>query len=398
MIELTIADSQKVAALESEIADLRQIIGMYRSSTSWRITAPLRAIVTASKFRSQPSSSVPAITTGAEAGRESIQVPATPAPVIPSALPVAPEVSFSEEQMASGTYWDSILAKAPDILPRTAWWNDPPTLRHINRVACGEPIEGAHAGFNIRLGRYLQERSIARPRAISVGSGNGGKELAVLHAGIVGSFDCYEVGIGAIEAGRRMAAEQGMSERLRFHHADAFTVDVAADYDLVYWNNALHHMADTRAAIRWSWDRLRPGGVFAMDDYVGASRFQHMPEMVAWSNRMLALLPNRLLRRWDDPARSIPNTAYVPDPAAIAAIDPTEAVDSGNILPGLRATFADAEIISTGGALYFVALNDAFHNFVSEEDLRLLDALLLLDEAVARQGETSYAVAFATRK
>jgi hypothetical protein len=48
--------------------------------------------------------------------------------------------------------------------------------------------------------------------------------------------------------------------------------------------------------------------------------------------------------------------------------------------------------------LHFVGLNDAFHNFVAQEDLRLLDALLLLDEAVAQRGETPYAVALAVKE
>ena len=305
--------------------------------------------------------------------------------------------AFSEEQRASGAYWDRVAAKAADILPRTAWWNDPPTLRHINRVVCGETVDGAHAGFNRRLAAYLQEHGMVAPRAVSVGSGNGGKELILLHAGIIGSFDCYEVGAGAVAAGRQMAAEQGVSDRLRFHHADAFAANVAADYDVVYWNNALHHMMDTRKAVQWSRDHIRWGGVFAMDDYVGESRFQHTAALVAWSNRLLSLLPDRLLRRWDDPTRLIPRPVYICDPNAIAAIDPTEAVDSGNILPALRSTFADPVIIPTGGALYFVTLNDAFHNFVDEADLLLLNSLLLADAAVAQLGETPYAVGLATK-
>lgn len=313
--------------------------------------------------------------------------------------PSAAEPGFTDDQKAGGAYWDGIAASAGSVLPRTAWWNDPPTLRHINRIVCGERLDECHAGFHRhrRLNALLRGLGIAAPRAISVGSGNGGKEMGLLSAGIVGSFDCFEAGAGAVDQGRKLAALMGLTDQLRLHHANAFTTDVPGDYDLVYWNNALHHMPDSAAAVTWSRERLRPGGVFAMDDYVGASRFQHSPGLMIWTNRMLSLLPDRLLRDDRDPARLVPRALSLIDVAALIAIDPTEAVDSFPILPAVSAVFPGAEIIPTGGALYFVGLNNAFHNFRSDEDLRLLDALLLADEAVGLLGETQYAVALAVK-
>lgn len=314
--------------------------------------------------------------------------------------PTKPEAgtdgSHSAAQLAAGGYWDRVAA-GPAALSRTAFWNDPPTLRHINRVVCGEPLDGQHAGFHRRLAALLAARSVPMPRALSVGSGTGGKEIGLLHSGIVGSFDCYEIGIGAVTIGRRLAAEQGVADRIHFHTIDAFSAELPDDFDLVYWNSSLHHMFDTAAAVAWSRDRLRRGGVFAADEYVGASRFQHSPELFAWSNRMLALLPDRLLRRPDPDAGLVPRVVGPIAVDELIQVDPSEAVDSANILPSVARTFRDVDIIPTGGALYFVALNDAFHNFTSPEDLRLLEALLLADEAVGRLGETQLAVIFAVK-
>jgi hypothetical protein len=308
------------------------------------------------------------------------------------------EQQFTEDHRASGSFWDKVRADAAAIIPRSAWWNDPPTLRHINRIVCGEPVDGAHVGFTRRLGQMLQSQGIAKPRAISVGSGSGGKELAVLRSGAVYSFDCYEVSSNAVESGRGMAAQQGVSDRLFFHNMSPFSGEVGTEYDVVYWNNALHHMSDTVAAVEWSRSRLRAGGVFAMDDYVGASRFQHTSELIEWARRIRALLPDRLLRTSADPNILIPRDVPLHDPVAIAAADPTEAVDSGNILKGIRRTFQAPEIIPTGGAAYFIALHDAFHNFEGDDDSRLLDALLLMDEALAQFCESPYAVAFAVKQ
>lgn len=304
---------------------------------------------------------------------------------------------FTAEQRAGGVYWDAVSGAAP-VSPRTAWWNDPHTLRHINRIVCGEALEGIHAAFHRRLDACLRENGLTKPRALSVGSGNGGKEILLLTAGLIGSFDCFEVGAGAVEQGRRMAADLGLSERMHFHNVNAFTADFPGEFDLVYWNNALHHMPDTAMAVAWSRERLRPGGVFAMDDYVGASRFQHSPWLLAWTNRMLGVLPDRLLQDCQDGARLVPRVLGLINLEDLMRIDPTEAVDSAHILPAIRRVFPDATIIPTGGALYFIGLNNAFHNFTSEDDLRLLDALLLADEAVGQLEETQYAVALAVKR
>ncbi len=64
-------------------------------------------------------------------------------------------------------------------------------------------------------------------------------------------------------------------------------------------------------------------------------------------------------------------------------------------MPAVRSLFPSCEIIPTGGALYFLCLNYAFHNFVTDEDHRVLNALLLLDQLLGERGESPYAVGFA---
>jgi hypothetical protein len=132
-----------------------------------------------------------------------------------------------------------------------------------------------------------------------------------------------------------------------------------------------------------------------MDDFVGESRFQYPDAALSWTNRALATLPDRYLRRHDDPTQMNPRHFLRVLPEHVAEVDPSEAADSGSILPAVRRVFPEAEVIPTGGMIYFAGLTHNFHNFESEEDLQLLQALLLVDEAAARLGHTAYAVAFA---
>jgi ubiquinone/menaquinone biosynthesis C-methylase UbiE len=89
-------------------------------------------------------------------------------------------------------------------------------------------------------------------RAVSVGCGDGAMEMKLVAAGVVNSFDLYEITPLRIQMGLERAREMGVVDRVRFHEADAFQECKTTDYDLVYWNNALHHMLDADAAIAWS--------------------------------------------------------------------------------------------------------------------------------------------------
>lgn len=240
------------------------------------------------------------------------------------------------------------------------------------------------------------ERPEGWDRGISVGCGNGAKEIRLVRVGLVHHFDLFEISEIRAENGRALAEEQGVSDKITFHICDAFDQDLG-QYDLVYWNNALHHMLDTNAAVRWSRDRLKNGGSFVMDDYVGRDRLQWSEAEMDVAEKVRRLLPDRYLR---DPLNLDRGLPLRPVPLLVEEWirrDPTECADSENIIPAIKSYFPEAEITCTGGVIYHLALNDVIAHFDEEEDRPLLKALLMADLAYARAGLTHYAVAIAHR-
>jgi SAM-dependent methyltransferase len=282
-----------------------------------------------------------------------------------------------------------------ELRPNSAWWNTPIVIRHINKIVCGEPLDRVHAGFHKRIDEMLA--GTPRPRkALSVGCGVGTKEMDLLALGSVDKFECYEVSGDAAESGNSIARERGLGSSFIIHHADAFAADLPEDFDLVYWNNSLHHMMDTREAVRWSRDRLKPGGLFAIDDYVGATRNQHSQALVDWGSKLMASLPEHLRKHWNGKDIMPPFVGRV-DPQELEKIDPSECADSASILPAIYEFFPDPQVIKTGGAAYFVALMHTFHNFVSEVELELLVNILKSDAEAPDLVETQYAIVLAKK-
>lgn len=293
-------------------------------------------------------------------------------------------------------YWDERAEQLSRVPPRTRWWDDETTRRHINAVVVGEAVDGVHVGFHMRIASAFGGRAV--DRAVSVGCGTGTKEMDLIHRGVVRHFDLYEISQSSIDAGLAAAEQQGISDRLTFHHADAFQASVDGRYELVYWNNALHHMPDVFDALRWSYRALSAGGLLALDDYVGPSRFQWTDTNLKWANRVRSGLPERLLRSPYEPGKAVSMEVVRPTPESVIEVDPSEAMDSERTLGALREVFGEFEYMPTGGALYHLALNDIFWNFTSAEDMDHLRQILLMDQLLAETGTTQYAVAFAWKR
>ena len=203
--------------------------------------------------------------------------------------PRAPEFAMTTEtQKAVGDYWS---ARAT---PSGNWWTNRLVIRDINRRVIGTPypevsrgavelgrrlVDGRRLRRGISLGsgqggtpaRDVLERMLSYGRrllsgrrlrrGVSVGSGHGGKEIALVRDGFVEHMLCYDLAAARVAHARETAAGLGLAERIEFRQADAFALHSGPEFDFVYWNNSLHHMFDVPAALAWSRDVLRPGGL-----------------------------------------------------------------------------------------------------------------------------------------
>jgi SAM-dependent methyltransferase len=271
------------------------------------------------------------------------------------------------------------------------WWQSPQIWRHINGLLGAENDAGQHSGF-----AALLSKAAGRPmtRALSVGCGTGAKEMRLIRAGLVEHFDLYEITEPRIEMGMAEAQRLGVADRVTWHRADAFSDCRRTDYDLVHWNNALHHMLDTDAAVAWSIERLKSGGIFGMDDFVGPSRFQWSDDDLGHAATFRRALPPRLMRVEGREGEVHAPELQRPSIAAMIEMDPTEAADSNAILPAIQRRMPGATMVPTGGVIYQLATRYILLNFTEDPDDQGFLALgLALDRALSTFDNTHYAVA-----
>jgi SAM-dependent methyltransferase len=294
-----------------------------------------------------------------------------------------------------GEYWSAQYSRVNKQITR--WWECEYIVRRINRQVCGESLPGLSSGLHRLAAQRFADR-LPFARGVSIGCGAGSKERELIRNGVVSHFTLFELSSVAVAQGRTQAAEEGLAANMTFRTEDGLIAETREGaYDVVYWNNALHHMFNVKAALEWSWRVLRKGGVLLMDDFVGPTRMQWSDQLIEINNAVRRALPVEYLRYPGRPDLMLaPRVDRTPVPAIIAA-DPSECADSSNILPELMRIFPDAWVRKTGGGVYHLAVNDILHNIVAAKDYDLLERLLEVDDECIKIGETHYAVAIAVK-
>jgi len=310
-------------------------------------------------------------------------------------------VNNPEDQKKIGEYWSNRNSKK---LPANNWWGNRKVLRHINKIICGEPLPYSGDGIHALAQKVLSGRKLQN--GVSVGCGNGKKEMALLTSGIVETLVCYDLSKSRILEFQEEAQKKSLISRITFCNEDPFNIDRNL-YDLVYWNNSLHHMNNTNFAIEWSYNKLKKGGCFLMDDYVGPNRIQFSPRTLNIANKIRSMLPikyfvdNRHISNEntlvDSAIKYFNKDVISQDINKLISKDPSEAPDSESIIPSIQRIFTNALIKNTGGAIYFAALPPLYANFnpADEADNLLLDLLLVIDELYVASNpfDTLYAAA-----
>ncbi len=200
------------------------------------------------------------------------------------------------------------------------------TYRHVENVSNLPEIHGYWAHnyvlpllepFGIRnevefylqyVAKYLANSEGGPATVVTLGAGNCQLEVdlakGLLAAGMTGfTIECVDINTNMLERGRALAAEQGVSEYLRFTEADANKWSPnRQQYGVVIANHALHHFV----ALEYLFDSIRsclvPAGYFLTHDMIGRNGHMRWPEALEIVQRFWAELPerykyNRLLKR-----------------------------------------------------------------------------------------------------
>jgi SAM-dependent methyltransferase len=269
------------------------------------------------------------------------------------------------------------------------WASHPVTAREINRAISGDPECGWIA--------HLRRRHFPVPgaRGVSLGCGGGAAVVDVVGLEVVRSMEGFDIAEGAIELARRRAKEAGLDHRAHFRVVDLNEVNLQGPYDLIMFEQSLHHVDALESLLDRCRDALAVRGRLVINEYVGPDRFQWSDEVERLMNAMLALLPESMRR--DPRGGPMKVTVQRTPPEQVIAVDPSEAIHSSRILAACAERFELVERRDFGGTLLQFLLAEIAANFdpADELDVALLRLMALMERELIDAGALASDFVFA---
>lgn len=250
--------------------------------------------------------------------------------------------AFNEVEVAASNYW---------IIPGIR--------AHWNTLISGNPQE-EYADHVVR--KYVQDRSGLR--MLSLGCGAGSHEVKFARHPQFAEVKGIDLAPKLIEEANRKAREQGL-HHLHYETANVYeTALPEAYYDLVLFHSSLHHFRQLDHLLGDTIRRtLKPGGLLVIHEYAGPDRIQWTRAQLKETNALLKEMDPRYRRRFR--LNNIKTRAYRPGRLRMILSDPSEAVESSNILPALHKYYQVEEEQALGGNLIMPLFKDIAHHFTS---------------------------------
>jgi ubiquinone/menaquinone biosynthesis C-methylase UbiE len=264
--------------------------------------------------------------------------------------------------------------------PPSSCWDIPEVIDRWNYLISGDKNVDF---YNYITNKFLSGKSDLT--ALSLGSGNGCKELIWAKTGKFRKIDAYDLSESIIQTAKKDFA---YGDVINYCALDVNKIELPENsYDIVFGQQSLHHFEKLESLFLKIDKCLKPGGYFIVNDFAGPTRFQWTDRQLQAVNALLAILPEKYKTHWN--SGSVKNRAYRPSRLGMILIDPSEAVESAKIRPLLNEVFNVVEIREYRGAVLHVLFDKIAHNFVvgDEESKRYLKLCFDVEDLLSESGE-----------
>jgi len=245
-------------------------------------------------------------------------------------------------------------------IPPTNWWDIPEVQDRWNRKVTGS----GDTDFNDHVvATHFQHRRDLL--GLSLGCGTGVREKRWAETGVFRRIDGYDLSEPRIATAKALAESSGLADVLHFETGDVYTKTFTETYDVVIVEGSLHHFSPLETILTRISDLLTDDGYLLINEFVGPTQFQWTDRQLHEINALLTALPDRLKTKWD--GTSIKKRVGKPSKLCIRYGDPSEAIESGRILPLLEQMFSPVEVKGYGGTILHMLFHEIAHNFCTDD-------------------------------
>jgi hypothetical protein len=163
----------------------------------------------------------------------------------------------------------------------------------------------------------------------------------------------------------------------------------------VLFNSSLHHFDNVEALLSEKVKfTLKPKGNLIINQFVGAKRHQLSKPQLLESIKSLKIIPKKYRKRFK--TNLYKNSFRRAGLLRMIISDPSECIDSSNIIPAVHKHFKGIEEKPFGGNLIANVLRDISHHFVdlNEEKKRVLENIFKIEDEFLVTNSSDFVVGF----
>ena len=241
----------------------------------------------------------------------------------------------------------------------SVWWVIPEVSHRVNLLMTGDEKVGY---FEYVAKKYFADKK--EMVAISLGCGIGHREIKWAGHCDFKKIHGYDISDNLIQQAKKQAREKQLDQTIEYFAADIHDTDIPENqYDAVFVEQALHHFSPLKDILVKIEKSLKPDGIFVVNEYVGPTRFQYTKRHLEIVNAVRSILPEKLKKHIVDGAVK---KAICPSRMSMIFKDPSEAVESGMIMPLLHEIF-DVVEVRPYEAITHMLFDGIAHNFLSDD-------------------------------
>lgn len=246
------------------------------------------------------------------------------------------------------------------------------------------------AGAKLKLHRnslnfihLLKKHCVAPSLGLSLACGSGRAERLLLKHGVCYRFHGIDIAADALEEANKIAREQKLN--IIYKQGDINSIKLPSNtYDLVVTQNCLHHVLQLEYLAEEIAQSMTPNGVLWIHDYIGETQFQYTDERLYWVNKILSLLPERMVANKLN--GKVIREITRPKPGNL--VSPFESIRSAEIIPIFLERFDVIEKAEFDSILRLIFPFGSKEEYLKNEESRSLFELLMLIDNLLVENKT----------
>ncbi|PKQ43549.1 methyltransferase domain-containing protein [Confluentibacter flavum] len=201
-------------------------------------------------------------------------------------------------------------------------------------------------------------------KMLSLGSGNCCHELKFASFNNFDEILCTDISDVLLNNAETISKNKKL-DNIKFEVQDANTFSFPEKYyDIVFFRASLHHFKNIESLIGKSVkEALKDDGILIIDEYVGANRLQFPKYQIDAINEAIKLIPKKYRKRYK--LNFYKNKVSGSGIIRMKIADPSECIESANILPSIHKHYNTIYEASYGGNILMTTLKDIAHHFLN---------------------------------